>query len=171
MWADTSPMYDVFRHTFMSRRISMHHYTHIMLFTSPLMRTQSSVSDTVGFPYSQLVKLTVEWSLQSNSPSVFPSFSPIQSSSLDAIDMGHRRVVYAFYIVIDHYWFKSWLFENIGLSAYPWPPHLPYPSWEMTKLWSSTLRMLTKSPRSLRHSLCASDHVCKERWRWKQWPL
>lgn len=46
------------------------------------MRMQSSVSvETDGFPNSQLVKLTVEWSLQSNSPSVFLSFSPIQSSS------------------------------------------------------------------------------------------
>lgn len=49
------------------------------------MRTQSSVPVAAsGSPLSQVMKLTVEWSLQSNRPSVVLSFSPIQSSSVEA---------------------------------------------------------------------------------------
>lgn len=68
------------------------------------MRTQSSWAlRTTGFPYSQLVKLTVAWSLQSNSPSVFLSFSPIQSSSVDAAEIGTNKysVSYLSFIVVE----------------------------------------------------------------------
>ena len=59
--------------------------------TSPLIRTQSSVSpEVLGSPNSQLVYVTVEWSLQSNSLSVFLSFRPIHSSSLLA---AHKEAV------------------------------------------------------------------------------
>ncbi len=69
------------------------YHTHMVILTSPLMRTQSSWSVMIaGFPNSQLVKVTVEWSLQSNSLSVFLSFSPIQSSSVDAADVGRKNI-------------------------------------------------------------------------------
>lgn len=61
--------------------------TYIISLTSPVISTQSSASvDTSGFPKVQLVKLTEEWSLQSNSPSILMSLNPIQSSSVDAAD-------------------------------------------------------------------------------------
>lgn len=59
--------------------------TYITSLTSPVISTQSAASvDTEGFPKVQLVKLTKEWSLQSNSPSTLMSLNPIQSSSFDA---------------------------------------------------------------------------------------
>lgn len=65
----------------------MQHMSYITPLTSPVIATQSSASvDTAGFPKVQLVKLTEEWSLQSNSPSVLMSLNPIQSSSFDAAD-------------------------------------------------------------------------------------
>lgn len=67
--------------------------------TSPLIRTQSFISlDTSGFPYSQLVKLTVEWSAHSKRPCDFPSFSPIQISSVDA--EAHKK--HPIYIALMH---------------------------------------------------------------------
>lgn len=67
-------------------------YAPLYLLTSPLIRTQSSVSlEVAGLPYSQLVKVTVEESLQSNSPSILMSLSPIQSSSVDAADIDSDR--------------------------------------------------------------------------------
>lgn len=55
--------------------------------TCPRIRMQSFTSlDTSGFPNSQRVKLTAEWSIHSNRPSVFLSFSPIQSSSVEATE-------------------------------------------------------------------------------------
>lgn len=72
--------------------MQQHRVVFMVLITSPLMRTQSSwPGKTAGFPNSQLVKLTVEWSVQSNSPSVFMSFSPIQSSSVDAAERGRKH--------------------------------------------------------------------------------
>lgn len=70
----------------------MHYQIHMRCPTSPVIRIQSTVSaESEGFPYAQLVKLTKEWSLQSNSPSVLMSFSPIQSSSVDAADMDSKE--------------------------------------------------------------------------------
>lgn len=76
-------------HNYFLDLVSLSHRTkkrhHVMIHTSPLIRTQSSCPEvTAGFPNSQLVKLTVDWSVQSNRPSVFLSLSPIQSSSVDA---------------------------------------------------------------------------------------
>lgn len=79
-------------------------HTCTALLTSPLMRTQAFISlDTAGFPNSQLVKLTVEWSIQSNSPSVFLSFSPIQSSSVDTADIEKRKPPFHKYFPITYH--------------------------------------------------------------------
>lgn len=69
--------------------------TYITSLTSPVISTQSSASvDTAGFPKVQLVKLTEEWSLQSNSPSTLMSLNPIQSSSFDAADSKNTLLVF-----------------------------------------------------------------------------
>lgn len=69
--------------------------TYITFLTSPVISTQSSASvDMSGFPKVQLVKLTEEWSLQSNSPSIFMSLNPIQSSSVDAADSENKPSIF-----------------------------------------------------------------------------
>lgn len=77
-------------------------------------------------------------------------------------------VVLVLYIILNSYRIKR---QAKGAMFGRWGCVVPYPSWEMTKLCSSMLWMLTKSPSSLRHSFWASVHVWGVRWRWKQWPL
>ncbi len=102
-------MYDVSRYICLDKKdtLYMHHHIHKVILTSPLMRTQSSESVAiVGFPNSQLVKVTAECSLQSNSPSVLLSFSPIQSSSVDAADMAGEEFTSDQEVSkISRYWF------------------------------------------------------------------
>lgn len=106
-------------------KLYVRYQIHMLPLTSPAIRTQSSASvETDGFPNSQLVKVTGEWSLQSNSPSVLMSFSPIHSSSVDAAAMDSKEYEschtgnITWLLVPSKQWYHGQLYVNKSVVKY-----------------------------------------------------